>query len=83
MWEKWSRGSNVNAEGLVISALFEVEPDVFKMITFEPIFTKLRLFPSLELSPWYSTFRANPVKTGGLIFVTLISFPKLHFLHQT
>ena len=31
----------------------------------------------------YSTFRANPVKTGGLIFVTLISFPKLHFLHQT
>ena len=52
MWEKWSRGSNVNTEGLVISALFEVEPDVFKTISFEPIFTKLRLFLSLVLSPW-------------------------------
>ena len=31
----------------------------------------------------YSTFRANPAKTGGLIFVTLISFPKLDFLYQT
>ena len=30
-----------------------------------------------------STFRANLVKTGGLIFVTLILFLKLHFLHQT
>ena len=30
----------------------------------------------------YSTFRANPAKTGGLIFVNLISFPKLHFLYS-
>ena len=31
----------------------------------------------------YSTFRANLTITGGLIFVTLISFPKLHFLYIT
>merc|ERR1712237_305211 len=30
----------------------------------------------------YSTFRANPAKTGGLIFVSLILFPKLHFLYS-
>ena len=28
----------------------------------------------------YSTFQAKPAKTGGLIFVTLISFSKLYFL---
>ena len=31
----------------------------------------------------YSTFRANPAKTGGLIFDTLILFPTLHFLYLT
>ena len=31
----------------------------------------------------YSAFRANPAKTGGLIFVTLILFSKLHFLYLT
>ena len=31
----------------------------------------------------YSTFQANLAKTGGLIFVTLISFSKLHFLYLT
>ena len=34
-----------------------------------------------QYSSLYSTFRANPAKTGGLIFVTLILFPKLHFLY--
>ena len=34
---------------------------------------------SLEKKNIYSTFRANPAKTGGLIFVSLISFPKLYF----
>ena len=29
---------------------------------------------------WYSTFRAKPAKTGGLIFITLISFPKFFIL---
>ena len=37
----------------------------------------------IDILVFYSTFQANPAKTGGLTFVTLISFPKLHFLHQT
>ena len=40
---------------------------------------------SFYFSYWYrySTFRANPAKTGGLTFVTLISFSKFHFLYLT
>ena len=39
------------------------------------------LFPSPV--PRYRTFRANSAKTGGLIFITLILFPKLYFLYHT
>ena len=31
----------------------------------------------------YSTLRANQAKIGGLIFVTLISFPIFNFLYST
>ena len=37
----------------------------------------------MAIMAMYSTFRANSAKTGGLIFVTLISFPKLNFLYLT
>ena len=38
---------------------------------------------SIVACQMYRTFRANPAKTGGLIFITLISFPKFNFLYLT